>query len=161
MYQRILLAYDGSLEGAIALREGALLAKRCGAQVFVLSVIPETAGARMAEGVHGDVIAQQIDSYKDLLSRGIARLRQLGLDPVAKLVIGEPAPEIGAYAREIKAELVIVGHHRQSFISRWWSGSTGAYLSDHVGCSVLMACNSISDEAFAAELQKAAASTPA
>jgi nucleotide-binding universal stress UspA family protein len=28
MYRRILLAYDGSIEGRVALREGALLAKR-------------------------------------------------------------------------------------------------------------------------------------
>ena len=34
MYKRILLAYDGSLEGRTALREGALLARQCGAQVF-------------------------------------------------------------------------------------------------------------------------------
>ena len=33
MYRKILLAYDGTLEGAIALREGAILAKQCGAEV--------------------------------------------------------------------------------------------------------------------------------
>ena len=38
MYKRILLAYDGSREGLVALREGALLAKRQGARVFLLSV---------------------------------------------------------------------------------------------------------------------------
>ena len=44
MYQRILLAYDGSIEGRTALREGALLARRFNAQVFVLSVIREAGG---------------------------------------------------------------------------------------------------------------------
>ena len=39
MYQRILLAYDGSLEGRTALREGALMARQCGAEVFLLSVL--------------------------------------------------------------------------------------------------------------------------
>ena len=29
MYERILLAFDGTREGAVALREGALLAKLC------------------------------------------------------------------------------------------------------------------------------------
>lgn len=33
MFRTVLLAYDGSPEGALALREGALLAKACGAQV--------------------------------------------------------------------------------------------------------------------------------
>ena len=39
MYKRILLAYDGSLEGRTALREGALLARQCDAEVFLLSVL--------------------------------------------------------------------------------------------------------------------------
>jgi hypothetical protein len=41
MYKRILLAYDGSVEGRTALREGALLARQCGAEVFLLSVVAE------------------------------------------------------------------------------------------------------------------------
>jgi len=39
MYHRILLAYDGSREGRTALREGALLARRYGAAVYLLSVV--------------------------------------------------------------------------------------------------------------------------
>ena len=39
MYKRILLAYDGSVEGRTALREGALLARQCGAEVFLLSAL--------------------------------------------------------------------------------------------------------------------------
>jgi nucleotide-binding universal stress UspA family protein len=154
MYSRILLAYDGTREGAIALREGALLAKQSGAKVFVLSVLPETEGVLMAEGVYGDVVGQQMEEYRGVLDRGVAVLRRLGVDPVAKLVVGEPAPCIGAYAKEVKADLVVLGHRRQTLLQRWWSGGTGAYISDHVTCSVLVARNAISDEAFEAELAK-------
>jgi nucleotide-binding universal stress UspA family protein len=41
MYKRIVLAYDGSVEGRTALRDGALLAKQCRAEVFLLSVLPD------------------------------------------------------------------------------------------------------------------------
>ena len=93
MYKRILLAYDGTREGLVALREGALLAKRCGAEVHLLSVLPETAGVLMASASGGDVVGQQVDTYKALLDRGITVLKQvLDLTPVGKLVIGEPAP---------------------------------------------------------------------
>jgi nucleotide-binding universal stress UspA family protein len=153
MYERILLAYDGSREGLIALREGALLAKRFGAHVFLLSVLPESPGARLAEGLSGDVVGQQLNSYKALLARGVEVLKQLGLDPVARLVVGEPAPQIGAFAAEIGADLVVLSHRRQNLLQRWWSGSTGAYISDNVSCSVLIGRNSISDEAFAAEIK--------
>lgn len=160
MYQRILLAYDGSREGLIALREGALLAQRCGASVFLLSVLPETGGARVAEAVYGGVVAQQVDSYKALLARGEAVLKQLGLTPVTRLVIGEPAPQIGAFAKEIAADLVVLGHRRRSAIERWWSGGTGAYVSDYITCSLLLGRNVISDEAFEAELRAHAAPQP-
>jgi len=41
---------------------------------------------------------------------------------------------------------VVVGHRRQTLLERWWSGASGAYLVDNVGCSVLVARNVISDE---------------
>jgi len=40
MYKRILLAYDGSIEGRTALREGALLARQCSAEVFCYPFSP-------------------------------------------------------------------------------------------------------------------------
>ena len=152
MYKRILLAYDGSTEGRTALREGALLALQCRAQVFLLSVVVDSGGFRLAEGVHAGTIAQAEDAFVSVLQEGVARLRQLGFDPVAKLVRGEPALEIGAFAREVGADLIVVGHQRQSTFARWWSGRSGAYLMDHTDCSLMIARNLISDEAFKAAL---------
>lgn len=151
MYQRILLAYDGSIEGRTALREGALLARRYGAQVFVLSVIREAAGTKLGEGVGGGGVAQQQVDYESVLQEGMARLTALGFRATGKLVIGEPAREIAAYAEQVKADLVVVGHRRQTAIGRWWSGPSGAYLSDHIRCSLLV-CKNIMDEQQFAEL---------
>jgi nucleotide-binding universal stress UspA family protein len=39
-----------------------------------------------------------------------------------------PAEEIGTFARQIEADLIVVGHRRQSAFDRWWSGPRGAYL---------------------------------
>ncbi|HEX8757840.1 MAG TPA: universal stress protein [Steroidobacteraceae bacterium] len=156
MYQRILLAYDGSIEGRTALREGALLARRYGAQVFVLSVIREAAGTKLGEGVGGGGIAQQRGDYERVLQEGMARLAALGFEASGKLVIGEPAREIAAYAEQVNADLVVVGHRRQSAIGRWWSGPSGAYLSDHVRCSLLVCQNILSDEQFASLLAQSA-----
>src|SRR5690242_15871287 len=152
VYQRILLAYDGSIEGRTALREGALLARRYGAQVFVLSVIREAAGTKLGEGVGGAGVAQQRVEYERVLEEGMARLAALGFQASGKLVIGEPAREIAAYAEQVNADLVVVGHRRQSAIGRWWSGASGAYLSDHIRCSLLVCRNVIDDEQFAALL---------
>ena len=154
VYQRILLAYDGSIEGRTALREGALLARRYGAQVFVLSVIREAAGTKLGEGVGGGGVAQQRVEYERVLEEGMARLTALGFQAAGRLVIGEPAREIAAYAEQVQADLVVVGHRRQSAIGRWWSGPSGAYLSDHIRCSLLVCKNIIDDELFAALLAR-------
>ena len=155
MYKRVLLAYDGTIEGRAALREGALIAKRHGSRVFLLSVIPESTSARMAEGLYPGSTALEGQTYRAILDDGVERLRNLGFEPTAHQVAGEPAPQIGAYARQIKADLVVVGHRRQSLLARWWSGSTGSLLVDNIDCSILISRNVISDTDFQAEMAKA------
>ena len=150
MYKRILLAYDGSVEGRTALREGALLARQCGAQVFLLSVLTDDGTFLSAEVALSGASVRMEDDFMEILNEGVARLKKLGFDPVAKLVRGQPAEEIGNFAREIGADLIIVGHRRQSAFDRWWSGPKGAYLMDYTDCSLLVARKVISDEAIEA-----------
>ena len=150
MYERILLAYDGSVDGRTALRVGALLAKQCGAQVFLLSVLTNTGTLLMSDAVLAGAIVQMEEDFQEILNEGVARLKGLGFDPVAKLVRGQPAEEIGKYAREVGADLIVVGHRRQNAFDRWWSGPKGAYLMDYTDCSLLVARNAVSDEAIQA-----------
>jgi len=153
MYSRIVLAYDGTREGRAALREGALLARRCGSEVYLLSVVPNDSGIQFAESVQGGPMDRMQESYKAILSEGLERLKQLGFSPKARLIIGDPAEQIGLFAKEVGADLVVVGHRKQKLIQRWWSGSSGAYLVDNLGCSLLIGRNAISDEAFEAEMK--------
>ena len=150
MYKRILLAYDGSVEGRTALREGALLARQCGAKVFRLSVLADYKTFLLTEVALAGVSVEMENDLMDVLNDGVARLRKLGFDPVAKLVRGQPAEEIGNFARQIEADLIVVGHQRQSAFDRWWSGPKGAYLMDYTDCSLLVARNAVSDEAIEA-----------
>jgi len=150
MYKRILLAYDGSVEGRTALREGALLARQCGAKVFLLSVLADDGNFLLAEVALAGASVRIEDDFREILNEGVARLKKLGFDPVAKLVRGQPAEEIGKFAKEIEADLIIVGHRRQSAFDRWWSGPKGAYLMDYTDCSLLVARNAVSDEAIEA-----------
>jgi nucleotide-binding universal stress UspA family protein len=147
-YRRIVLAYDGSLEGRAALREGALLARKLGAQIFLLSVVAESAGMRIGDAAYPDGVGQTRQTYKDLFDEGIAWLRDKGMKPEGRIVEGEPAPTIAAYAKDVGADLVVVGHRKQSLLQRWWSGGAGAYLVDHLNCSLLIGRLQVSDEDF-------------
>jgi len=152
MYRRILLAYDGSVEGRTALREGALLARQCNAEVFLLSVLVDPGALLLPEAALAGASVQAEEDFLEILNEGVARLRKLGFDPTAKLVRGQPAEEIGSYARQIGADLIVVGHRRQSAFDRWWSGPKGAYLMDYTDCSLLVARNIVSDETIEAML---------
>jgi nucleotide-binding universal stress UspA family protein len=139
LYSRILLAYDGSVEGRTALGEGAILARRCGAQVFLLSVLADIGTLLMSEVTLAGATVQLEEEYREILNEGVARLKRLRFDPIAKLVRGQPAEEIGKYAKEVGADLIVVGHRRQSAFDRWCSGPKGAYLMDYTDCFSLPA----------------------
>ena len=103
----------------------------------------------LAEAALAGAPVRMEDDFTEILNEGVARLKKLGFDPVAK-VRGQAAEEIGNFAKEIEADLIVVGHRRQSAFDRWWSGPKGAYLMDYTDCSLLVARNAVSDEAIEA-----------
>ena len=152
MYKKVLLAYDGSIEGRRALREGAKLAQLCCADVFLLAVVElspimaddtgltipieeQTANYEVAEGVEQTVLAE-----------GVERLKALGFSPTSRLETGDAGQKIAEVAEEIGAHLVVVGHRPQGRLARWWFGSVGSYLVKRLRCSVLVGQTEISDD---------------
>jgi nucleotide-binding universal stress UspA family protein len=71
----------------------------------------------------------------------------MGFSPTARLEFGEPSHQIATVAREIGADLVVVGHRHQSAFARWWRGSVGAHLLDDLRCSLLVAQSDIAEDA--------------
>lgn len=141
MYRRILLAYDGSLEGRRALDEGAMLARLCNAEVLLLAVVDLSVGIVLAEGTAPGAAEHQEAAYAQILADGAEHLKTLGLSPETLLEFGNPARQIALTARQWGADLVVAGHRRQSAFARWWSGSVGSSLLDDVSCSLLIAQN--------------------
>ena len=74
MYKRILLAYDGSVEGRTALREGALLARQCGAEVFLLAVLVDTGTLLLPEVALAGASAKMEDDFTEIFNEGVARV---------------------------------------------------------------------------------------
>lgn len=149
MYKKVLLAYDGSIEGRRALREGARIAQLCGAEVFLLAVVEASAGIGTLDGGFVLPIAEQVEDYKKILGEGVERLKSMGFSsPTARLGIGEAGREIAKVAQEIGANLVVVGHRPDGALARWWFSSVGTYLVKHLHCSVLVAQTDVGDEEF-------------
>lgn len=91
---------------------------------------------------------------ENLMKLAVLRLEEIGVQPEARLAEGEPTRVIAAVAKEVGADLVVVGHRSDGLLNRWWSGSRQDYLSDHLDCSVVIARNPMSDADFAAELAR-------
>jgi nucleotide-binding universal stress UspA family protein len=149
LYKKVLLAYDGSIEGRRALREGARIAQLCGAEVCLLAVVEVSAGTGTLEGGLALPITEQVEIYRAILAEGGERLKAMGFAPTQRLAIGEAGREIAGVAAEIEANLVVVGHRPDGPLARWWFGSVGTYLVKHLSCSVLVAQTEVGDEEFA------------
>lgn len=146
MYSTILLAYDGSEQGRLALREGARLAQIFKARVVLLAVVDVTVGISMAGFGAASDTAYRTEDYQAILDEGVARLRRMGLEPEAMLETGEPVDRIATIAEQVGANLVVVGHHPETVLSRWFLGSVTSALNDRLTCSLLAARQEVPDD---------------
>jgi nucleotide-binding universal stress UspA family protein len=147
MYQKILLAYDGSVAGRRALREGAALALLCHAEIFLLAVVDIQVAALATAGIFTNALLEK-EPYEAELAEGVQRLETLGFRPQFRLGVGYPGQQIVEVATEIGADLVVAGHRHKGPLTEWWSGSVGNYLVKNLKCSVLIGKAEISDERF-------------
>ena len=145
MYTTILLCYDGSREGRLALREGAKLAQITGAAVHLLAVVETASGSALAQAANAEALRRQQSDFEAILEEGRQRLTEIGLAPVVRLEFGSPVATITRIAGEVEADLVIVGHHRDGFWSHWLRRSVTGELVDSLSCSLLLAQKVVED----------------
>ena len=90
MFKRVLLCYDGSEVGRRALKRGAELAILVGAQVYVLSIIPNgIADAAVIAGATGQVcLVDESEGYHKLLDDSVEWLKTRGVAAEGYLASG-------------------------------------------------------------------------
>lgn len=140
-YSKILLAYNGSQEGRRALFECADLASFLRAETHLLAVASMPPSLFLTEGfVPEELLEEEKKRTQAVLDEGTRTLKEKGFNATGHLAVGEPVEEICRLAKELGAELVVVGHNQKTtFPARWWKGSVGASLIDYAPCSVLIA----------------------
>jgi nucleotide-binding universal stress UspA family protein len=77
-----------------------------------------------------------------VLDAGVKRLQGAGCAATNDLKYGNPAEQIVLSAREMEADLIVIGHRDQGSLARWLNGSVGASILRHPPCSVLVAVKS-------------------
>jgi nucleotide-binding universal stress UspA family protein len=146
---KVLLAIDGSSESALALETSASLTWRVGTRLDVLTVLPTEAelyGGPWAAGVAyvpNEDLRDHLRTDRDaLLERAAARLRRPGLEVRTRSVEGRAASVIVDAAKEMEADLVILGARGHGAIERALLGSVSAEVVDQAPCAVLVARHS-------------------
>lgn len=141
MHERILLAYDGTREGGVALLECADIAHLLHAETHLLAVMRAPTGMFLAEGfIPETVMEEEHRRVQQIVDEGVAILAKRGAAAYGHFAFGEPVEEICRLAEELKVDLIVLGHRKQtSFASRWWRGSVGMSLIERAPCSILVA----------------------
>jgi len=140
MYRRILLAYNGTTYAAAALRQGAELARLCGAELHLLGIVSTSGGFAIAQAAGPqDVWGLEQQHLREALEKAARDIAGKGVNLVSVIREGDPAAEIVAYAREIKADLAVIGHRDRSALARWFGGSTSGRLIQDLHCNLLIA----------------------
>jgi nucleotide-binding universal stress UspA family protein len=139
VYKKFLFAYDGSRDGRIALIEGADLAEACKGEVVLLAVVNDAANVAAAQAyASGAPLGEESEQTQAVLDEGLQSLRDRGLTATASLAFGSPAERIASMAREVGADVVVIGHREQGLWARWLNEPVGAYLMKNLPCSLLV-----------------------
>ena len=141
MYQKILLAFDGSPDGREALAQAEKLASVCGATVHLLAIIDPSESMLIVEAM-SFIPDNQRFVIQAVLDEGVRRLRGAGCAATSELKYGKPTEQIILSAREIDADLIVLGHRDQGTLARWLNGAVGASVLHHPLGSVLIAVKS-------------------
>jgi nucleotide-binding universal stress UspA family protein len=148
----ILAGADVSVPSDQAIDRAAALALKHGAKLIIVH-------AQAAEGAVDDAthdVVQQLGEVTAAMKLEIARrlderlraMRALGVDAEVLVPVGAPGEVVAQIARERAVELIVVGTHGHTGISRFLLGSVATAILRHAPCDVLVTRGSASTSPF-------------
>ena len=137
---KILLAIDGSPHSDVAVHEVISRPWPQGSVVRIMSAVqpytPPSTEMVLAGATLESVTRQQTEQATQLTSRGAESVRQAGLEVETAVRQGDPRSAIVDEASEWGADLIVLGSHGRTGITRWLLGSVAGSVVSHAPCSV-------------------------
>jgi nucleotide-binding universal stress UspA family protein len=137
VFQRILLAYDGSEPARKALARLPDMASAASTELHVVAVgrVPEYAETKDEV----DEAREQAESfYGKRLEEAAAALKGQGFAAATHLAYGKPSEQILRVADEVRADLIVIAVHAHHALRRRILGGTADKVVDSAECSVLV-----------------------
>ena len=142
MFKRIVSAYDGSKKSLEAFDYALGLAVMCSANSAIpaeLHVISVAQPPEPVEIVEMDaMIEYATQHYEDQFKGLIAKAAAKNIEVTTKIAVGHPADQVLKFAKEINADLIVVGQRGGSKVANWLLGDVSKRISSYASCSVLI-----------------------
>jgi nucleotide-binding universal stress UspA family protein len=136
MFQKILVAYDGSKAANHAFRTAMELAKPLAASLIILAVAQLPEPATMVET--SAMLESAKEHYEKEFKHLRTRAKAVGVDLHTRVAVGHAAEQILHQAVELKVDLIIMGHRGGSRVKEWLLGSVSKRVITYAPCSVLV-----------------------
>lgn len=136
--KRILVAHDGSKLSDKALKRGVDMAVLFGANLTVLTVIPELYLTELSDIDRSrimDALTEETMIFMEKIRSSLA-----GKSVEAKTITrqGMPAEKILETAKKMKIDLIIVGSHGRHGAKKFLLGSISSKVVEYANCPVLV-----------------------
>jgi len=135
MYKNIVLAYDGSKFSNKALQEAISIAKSSGGSLLILSIVDIT-----------DEFESEAPGLTDKMTEKLLKLAQKALEKAVdakvkakvEVHVGDAYEMIVDISRKKKADIIVMGSHGKTGLTRLLMGSVTSRVIGHAPCSVLV-----------------------
>lgn len=152
MFSRVLVAYDGGSIAMSALDKAIELAKDTAAEIYLISVYTDNdiqswrlqgshypANARELFSPNGmDFALAETGYVNSFLVGPAAKVRQAGIPVQFKITKGNAHTAIVEYAKEISADLVVMGTHNRGTAAKLVIGSVADSVIRKAPCPVMV-----------------------
>lgn len=138
MYEKILLATDGSENSRRAADDAAGFARDLSSHVILVYIIQTPPSQSRMVQANFDVHSLLIEDAKSRINDIITIFEQGDLSYTLKVAIGDPAAEIIEIADREKTDLIIIGSRGLGTIKGVFLGSVSQKVTYHAKCPVMI-----------------------
>jgi nucleotide-binding universal stress UspA family protein len=102
------------------------------------SLLPVSDGFAPEPEVASAIYDQQVKAARTLVARAVKTLRDVGLPAEARIVNGDAREELIELARRERSDLIVVGSHGRTGLTKLVLGSVSSHVVTHAPCTVVV-----------------------
>lgn len=136
-YKRVIIATDGSEETEIVIERGLSLARLIGASVKILFVVDTGS----LSGIPPDEVITTVEGHIEAEAENVlddieGKAENMGLELEKSIKKGAPSEIIVSESED--QDIIVMGHHTRSGLSRLLTGSTAQRVIRNAECPVMV-----------------------